>query len=171
MRRVVPILLPLVALAACVAAAAPAGAQEAPAQVRAWFPPHGIIDTIEIDAIDRLPLRAAVLIAPDGGRTPARYIHNDAAPHNASGQWAVTHTWQDAVTGDNAFAAATQNLAAGTALHAETQLLAVASTADLPLADPVAFRRDWRHYRIRLTFGPPDEAASEEIPAPAPPPR
>ena len=29
------------------------------------------------------------------------------------------------------------------------------SRADIPLPDPVAYRRDWRDWRVRLTFGTP----------------
>ncbi|HTT80647.1 MAG TPA: hypothetical protein VMF86_13290 [Stellaceae bacterium] len=171
MRRVAAILLPLLALAACGGEPPPpAGeATAADAQVRAWFPPHGIVDTITLDAVTRLPLRRAALIAPDGHATPANYLNSDAAPSNATGQRAAQF-WQDAVTGNNTFAALTQNAGAGAAPDAETQLLAIVSTADIPLPDPVAYRRDWRHYRIRLTFGtPPGEVEREEIPAPAPP--
>ncbi|HTV88643.1 MAG TPA: hypothetical protein VME41_06460 [Stellaceae bacterium] len=174
MRRVVLAVLPLVVLAACDGeAAAPSAAPAGPvaAQVRAWFPPHGIVDTIEIDVMARLPSRDAVLIAPNGSLTPANYVHNDTAPSNETGQWAAAHSWQNPVTGDNAFAALTENAQAGAAVHAETQLLAILSTADLPLPDPVAYRRDWSHYRIRLTFGaPPAAPETEEIAAPAPPP-
>jgi hypothetical protein len=76
-------------------------------------------------------------------------------------------------SGNSAIAAATQtNAQAGAALHGEEQLLATASTADIALPDPVAYRRDWQHYRIRLTFGtPPDELETREIAAPAPPPQ
>ena len=51
------------------------------------------------------------------------------------------------------------------------QLLAMVSRADIPLPDPVAYRRDWRNWRIRLGFGtPPEELQTFEIPAPEPPP-
>jgi hypothetical protein len=174
MHRVVAVLLPLIVLAACGGGApspeaAPAGAPTASAQVRASFPPHGIVDTIALSAVDRLPLREAVLLAPDGRTTPATYLNTNAAPSNETGQRAAQF-WQNAVTGNNTLAALTQNAGAGAAPDARTQLLAIASTADIPLSDPVAYRRDWRHYRIRLTFGtPPGEVESEEIAAPAPP--
>jgi hypothetical protein len=51
------------------------------------------------------------------------------------------------------------------------QLLATVSSAEIALPDPVVYRRDWRRYRIRLTFGtPPGEVETREIPAPEPPP-
>ena len=60
---------------------------------------------------------------------------------------------------------------AGAALQGEQQLLATVSTAEIALPDPVAYRRDWRRYRIRLTFGtPPGEIETREIAAPEPPP-
>jgi hypothetical protein len=49
-------------------------------------------------------------------------------------------------------------------------LLAVVSTASIPLPDPVAYRRDWQKYRIRLRFGDPPQVETREIDAPAPPP-
>lgn len=171
MRRVVAVLLPLGALAACGGGAPPLTPEAAPAsaQVQASFPPHGIVDTITLDAVYRLPLRTAVLIAPDGRTTPANYLNSDAASSNETGQRAARF-WNNAVTGGNAVAALTQNAGAGAAPEARTQLLAIVSTADIPLPDPVAYRRDWRHYRIGLTFGtPPGAVESEEIAAPAPP--
>ena len=46
------------------------------------------------------------------------------------------------------------------------------SRAEIPLPDPVAYRRDWRDWRIRLTFGtPPSDVTTTEIAAPEPPPR
>lgn len=172
MRRLLQIVLPLALLAGCEGGAAPPSALSGPAaQLRASFPPRGLVDTIEIDAIERLPLRAAVLIAPDGTTTPATYINTDTNPRLATGQWAAGNAWQDAITGNSALAALTQpNIPAGTAPHGEQQLLAVVSTADITLPDPVAYRRDWQHYRIRLTFGTaPGEVETQEIAAPAPP--
>jgi hypothetical protein len=171
MHRVVAVLLPLAALAACGggAPAPPPPTTPASAQVQAAFPPHGIVDTIALTAVYRLPLREAVLIAPDGGTTPADYLDSDAAPSTETGQRAARF-WNDPVTGGNVVAALTQNDWAGVAPTARTQLLAINSTADIPLPDPVAYRRDWQQYRIRLTFGtPPDALESEEISAPAPP--
>jgi hypothetical protein len=52
------------------------------------------------------------------------------------------------------------------------QVLAVLSQAEIPLPDPVAYRRDWATYRVRLTFGtPPSDLESRELAAPAPPPQ
>jgi hypothetical protein len=172
MRRVIPLLPPFLVLAACAGGAVPpAPPAVAAADVRAWFPPHGIADTIEVDAVERLPLAAAELIAPDGSKTPANYLDTVADPGNAGGQWAASHSWQNAVTASNTFVAVNENAQAGAALHDETQLLAVVSTADIPLPDPVAYRRDWQRYGIRLTFGASAaQRETEEIAAPASPP-
>jgi hypothetical protein len=60
---------------------------------------------------------------------------------------------------------------AGAALYSQQQLLATVSTAEIALPDPVAYRRDWARYRIRLVFGtPPGEVETREIAAPEPPP-
>jgi hypothetical protein len=60
---------------------------------------------------------------------------------------------------------------AGAALNSQQQLLATVSTAEIALPDPVAYRRDWARYRIRLTFGtPPGEVETRLLPAPPPPP-
>ncbi|HEX3418148.1 MAG TPA: hypothetical protein VHT21_17350, partial [Stellaceae bacterium] len=49
-------------------------------QVRARFPPGGVVNSIEVDAVDRLPLRTAELVSPDGQATPASYLHVSASP-------------------------------------------------------------------------------------------
>jgi len=47
----------------------------------------------------------------------------------------------------------------------------IASSASIPLPDPVEYRQDWRNYRIRLSFGDaPDEVETREVDAPEPPP-
>src|SRR5437870_8045164 len=67
MRGVVSLLLAAILLAAC----ADSGLPPVTDQIRARFPPGGVVDVIEVDAIDRLPLRKAELVAPDGQTTPA----------------------------------------------------------------------------------------------------
>jgi len=141
-------------------------------QVRARFPTGGVVDVIEVDAVNRLPLRSAELIANDGRTTPASSLNANPAP-------AVTFTQQlgsSSYIGNN-FGAA--NIASGAPLPAglggatqsRAELLAIVSSASIPLPDPVEYRRDWRRYRIQLRFGdPPDEIDTREIPAPEPPP-
>ena len=187
MRCVLPFVLPGLLIAGCDGAGAPPQGQTASGPPAAGFlsagPPApsaqlrvrfgGLVDTIEVGAIERLPLREAALIAPDGAATPARYVSVDPMPRIATGQLAVSRRWNDPVSQDNALAAlALTNPQAGAALRSSQQLLAMVSRAEIPLPDPVAYRRDWQNYRIRLAFGtPPGEAETIEIAAPAPPAR
>jgi hypothetical protein len=141
------------------------------AQVRVGFPAGGVADTIVVTAVERLPLRAAELLAPDGTVTPAGSIDLDASPRFATGQWAAGDPWRSGLAGNGAMpAVALQHAEAGAALHSREQLLATVSSADIALPDPVVYRRDWRRYRIRLTFGtPPGDAETRELAAPEPP--
>ncbi|HVC55905.1 MAG TPA: hypothetical protein VND95_08115 [Stellaceae bacterium] len=169
MRRLLPALLPLLLFTACAGGEAPPPGPTA--SVRAGFPPGGIVDLIVVDAVDRLPLHAADLVAPDGTATPARYIDVAAAPRFATGQSTAADPWQSAFNGGgSATALAIESPQSGAALYSREQLLATVSTADIALPDPAAYRRDWAHYRIRLTFGvSPATAETREIPAPQPP--
>jgi hypothetical protein len=141
-------------------------------QVRASFPPGGLVDVIAVDAVDRLPLRQVELIAPDGHATAANsLIANPAPTQNFYQQFPAgpySGTGFDASDiGSNALSPGV----VGGAPQTQTQLLAVISTASITLPDPVAYRRDWQKYRIRLRFGtPPDQVETREIAAPAPPP-
>lgn len=175
MRRVLPICLPLVLLAACEASLLPpAGPDAAPGRVaasanlRAWFPPRAVVDTIEIDATDRLPLRAADLVAPDGTITHANDVNVAATPGSDNGQWQVGHLWDLPVASVSSLPGATPPPGLpDAAVSSQQRVLATVSTADVTLPDAVAYRRDWQHYRIRLTFGSsPGETETREIPAP-----
>lgn len=165
-------LLPLALVAAC--SGAESGLAPLPAdQVRARFPPGGVIDAIEIDAVDRLPLRTAELIAPDGEATPASYLHVDPSPSVTFYQRFV-----DSPYVGNSFGVG--NITAGApfpadlsgAPQANARLLAMISTASIPLPDEIAYRRDWRSYRIFLSFGDlAGEVERRVLPAPEPPPK
>src|SRR5579863_197439 len=173
MPRLLPSLLPFLLIAGCEGGALPAGPPPAQAQLKVSFPPRGLVDTIELDAVDRLPLRTAERVAPDGVVTESSYLNVNDSPSLATGQWAGGNSWADAVTGNNALAALSLQRSEGSAaLRGQQQLLAIVSTAEITLPDPVAYRRDWQHYRVRLAFGtPPGEAETREIPAPAPLPQ
>jgi hypothetical protein len=141
-------------------------------QIRARFPPGGVIDVIEVDTVDRLPLRTAELVAADGEATPAFYLHVNPAPSVAYYQ-----RFADSPYGGNIFG--TGDLAAGVPFLADlagapqggAKLLAMASTASIHLPDEIAYRRDWRSYRIFLSFGDrAGEVARRVIAAPEPPP-
>jgi hypothetical protein len=132
----------------------------------------GLVDTIQVSAIEQLPLREAALVAPDGTIVPANDITVSANPSIATGQWSLANRWDYAASPDNALAALTlPNAQAGAALYSNQQLLAMVSRASILLPDPVAYRRDWRDWRVRLTFGtPPGELQTYVIAAPEPPP-
>jgi hypothetical protein len=168
--RLTPCVLTLIILAAC---ADDAGLSRLPIdQTRARFPPGGVVNAIEVDAINRLPLRSAELIAPDGRATPASYLNVTPTP-------GVTY-YQRFTNGPfagNAFGVGI--IASGTPVPADiagapqgsAQLLAMVSNASIPLPDEVEYRRDWRSYRIFLSFGdPPGEIERRVLPAPEPPP-
>ena len=173
MRRVLLALLPLLSIAGCAGGGAPAPGPLGPSEeLRAGFPKGGVSDTIAIDAIERLPLRAAVLVAPDGTAIAATNVDVADSPRFATGQWTAGDPWRNALSGGGSAAALTmQHPEVGAALQGQQQLLANVSTAEIALPDPVAYRRDWRKYRIRLTFGtPPGVVETREIAAPEPPP-
>ena len=172
MRRLVLAVSALLALGACAAGdAAPPQASATP-ELQIGFPSGGLSDTIAITAVDRLPLRAAELVAPDSARVPANWIDVNARPRAATGQWIAGNPWETTLAGSNAAAALTSpNAEVNAALRSQVQVLATISQAEIPLPDPVAYRRDWANYRIRLTFGmSSSEVETREVAAPEPPP-
>jgi hypothetical protein len=142
-------------------------------QVRVRFPPGGVVNVIEVDAVDRLPLRTAELVASDGQATPAFYLHVNPSPGVTFYQ-----RFPDSPYGGSTFGIS--SLASGVPFPADlagapqgdATLLAMVSTASIRLPDEVAYRREWRSYRIFLSFG--DVAGEVErrvLPAPEPPPQ
>jgi hypothetical protein len=161
-------ILGLLLLAAC------AGSGPAPSpndQMRAVFRPGGGVNQLEIDATDRLALRGAELVAPDGHVTPALSITANPAPTDTFSQEFPNSPYTGsnygvANIGSNALSPGV----VGAAPTRQTKLLAIVSNATIQLPDPVAYRRDWQKYRIRLRFGDPPQVETREIDAPAPPP-
>ena len=169
MRGAIYFLTPVL-LAACAESGLPALPDD---QVHARFPPGGVVDVIEVDAIDRLPLRTVELIAPDGQATPATYLNVTPSPSVASDQQFPNGPYAGTTFGVGNLAAGVLLLPAltGAAPQQRVVLLAMVAAASIPLPDPVEYRRDWRNYRIRLSFGdPPGEVTSRELAAPEPPP-
>jgi hypothetical protein len=167
--RIILSFLTLVALAACSGAGPPSALPGD--QTRAYFPAGGVVNQIEVYAVDRLALRSAELTAPDGHATPASSVSANPAPTDTVSQ--------EFPTGPSAGAFAVGSIGSnalspgiiGAAPQTQARLLAVVSTASIALPDPVAYRRDWQQYRIRLRFGqPPGEVETREIAAPQPPP-
>jgi hypothetical protein len=138
-------------------------------QIRAEFPQGGVANQIEITAMDRLPLRTAELVAPDGRTTPASSIIANPAPTSTissefAGGVGSGPSYGVTSIGSNAL---TPNIV-GTAPVTETKLLAILSTASIAVPDPEAYRRDWQRYRIRLGLGTPPQVETREIAAPPP---
>src|SRR5437660_10830907 len=97
MRPVLPSLFALMLLASCDGGGLfppVPPPQDSAIGLRVGFPPGGVVDTIVVNAVDRLPLRAAALVAPDGVAIPASYIDAVASPGFATGQRAAGNPWQ-----------------------------------------------------------------------------
>jgi hypothetical protein len=140
-------------------------------QLRASFPAGGLANVIAVDAVDRLPLRQAELIAPDGHATNATSLTANPAPTQNFSQQVPASPYAGANFGVSSIGSnALSPGFVGAAPQTQTRLLAVVSTASIPVADPVAYRRDWQKYRIRLRLGDPPQAETREIAAPEPPP-
>jgi predicted small lipoprotein YifL len=166
--RIGACLLLLVSLTGC---GAEGGLPPLPAdQVRARFPPGGVVNSIEIDAVNRLPLRTAELVAPDGQATPASYLHVDPSPGVTFYQRQIDTPEEGNFSGIGNFAPVPAVVAG--APQGDARFLAMVSNASIPLPDEIEYRRDWRSYRIFLSFG--DVAGEVErrvLPAPEPPPK
>jgi hypothetical protein len=157
---------------ALVAACAPeSGLAPVPTdQVRARFPPGSVVNSIEIDAIDRLPLRTAELVAPDGQATPASYLHVSASPSVTFNQRRIDTPYEGNLFGIGNVAPVPAVVSG--APQGDAQLLAMVSTASIPVPDEIQYRRDWRSYRIFLSFGDlAGEVERRVLPAPEPPPK
>ena len=174
MKRAAGLLTLLLLLAAC------PGAGPAPLpndQIRADFPPAGIANQIEITAIDRLALRGAELVSPDGHVTPAISVTANPAPTDFFTQQSLGATYSGPDFGVTSIGlGGLTNIApnpvtpkpVGAAPQTETRVLAILSTASIQLPDPAAYDRDWQQYRIRLRFGNPPDVETREIAAPSP---
>lgn len=128
---------------------------------------------IEVDAIDRLPLRTAELIAPDGEATPASYLHVDPSPTATFDQRVAYGGYAGGFfdPGSRAAGAAFSTDSTG-APQTRARLMTMVSTASIPVPDEVAYRRDWRSYRVFLSFGDlAGEVERRVLPAPEPPPK
>jgi hypothetical protein len=156
-------------LAACADSGLPALPGD---QVKAGFPPGGVVDVIEVGVIDRLPLRSAELIAPDGQATPASYLTVNPSPSVTAYQAFPDRPYPGYGLGFcNMIGGTPTAPLTGAAPQQQVTFLKMVANASIPLPDPVAYRRDWRNYQIRLTFGtPPDETETREVAAPEPPP-
>jgi hypothetical protein len=140
-------------------------------QASASFPKLGIANVIVVDAVDRLALTDAVLVAPDGKVTQPTDL--DVRPRPRMGSQRLLGS--GAFEGEMFAPAETPTPTTGSpvfpggAPNATSHLLAVISTASIPVPDPVDYRLNWQKYRIRLTFGrPPGEVEERQLAAPPP---
>ena len=139
-------------------------------QVRARFPPGGVVNSIEVDASDRLPLRTAELVSPDGRATPASYLHVNPSPSVTFYQRQIDTPYEGNLFGIGNVAPVPAVLTG--APQGDAQLLAMVSIASIPVEDEIEYRRDWRSYRIFLSFGDlAGEVERRVLPAPEPPPK
>jgi len=167
MRRLPMILLFLIVLAACADGPPPVVVEQ---RVEASFPPGAIANVIKVDARDELPLRVAELVAPDGTTTSADSLEIDPLPEANGGQTAVGDPWRASMLAPNGNPGL-PNAQLDPLSHSQDRLLLMVSTADITLPDPVAYRRDWANYRIRLSFDAGNgRLDTREIAAPEPPP-
>jgi hypothetical protein len=170
MRRLLLLLTCLVPLAGC-----DAGGGLAPLptpHATASFPAGSVVNVINLDVLDDLPLRAAELVAPDGTTTPASWLNVNGRLQSNGGQVAMTTPWRStAGFGDAPPAALPNGTMTDAAYASHSELLLMSADATITLPDPVAYGRDWQNYRIRLTFGAPGAPEIRDIPAPQPPPQ
>jgi hypothetical protein len=138
-------------------------------RIRAFFPAGGVADAIEVDAVNRLALRRAELVAPDGRTAATGSIVAQPAPVSATAV-ALPSGSYFAVGALAAGGGNPPNRGPVGGVQTESRLLATVSQATIALPDPTAYRRDWRKYRIRLHFGAPPDTETREMAAPAPAP-
>ena len=162
-------ILTIVLLVACADEGLPPLAGD---QVHVRFPAGGVVDVIEVDAVNRLPLRKAELIAPDGMATPATYLNVNSSPSVTSYPALPNRAYAGDIFGvGNSAAGVPLSALTGGAPQQSAAFFAMFASASIPLPDPVEYRRDWQSYRIRLSFGDaPGEVETREVDAPEPPP-
>ena len=123
-----------------------------PGTITAAFQPGGLANVIVVTATDRVPLRSAVLVGPEGERQPAYSI--DVAPN------LVRST---SITADPV-------LQTRGGLPSTTRIDIMRSTALIQLPDPVRYANTWRRCRVELRLGDPGAGEHDAmLAAPAPP--
>lgn len=166
MRRLLLILPSLLYLASC--AGGPPPTPLPGPHVTIGFPPGSVVNVIKIEVVDNQPLRAAALVTPDGKVIPASWLDVQRNAQDTSGQYAADSVWHNVPFGDTG--PTLPNVNSGATYLSRDTLLLMTATAEIPLPDPVLYRRDWQHYKIRLTFGGASAPDIRELAAPAPPP-
>ncbi len=114
---------------------------------------EALSDVIVVSARDRLPLRSAVLVAPDGERVPAYSLDVAASP-----------------VVDPSFGEQLLMVTPG-APRAVTRLNMMIATALIRLPDANRYAKTWQDSRIELQFGDPGSGERMvTLKAPKPPP-
>jgi len=146
--------VPLGALIVALLAGCTAGsAQETPLEldtITVRFVPGGLVNVIVVTTIDRLPLRSAMLVAPDGVRLPAYSLDVVASP-------IIAETPADALA-----------LATPGAVRRVTTVATMVSTALIELPDPARYAKSWPDWQVQLRLGDPD-AGERSLMLDAPP--
>jgi hypothetical protein len=169
MRRLLLTVPALLALTACNDAPPPQSLLQQ--QVKVSFPPGAVINVIRVDALDSLPLREAALVAPDGTATAASFLNVDATPQRMNGETTAGDPWRNSLLGNNGVPPFPNSSTLNPSPTSRERLLLMVSRAEIPLPDPVVYRRDWSKYVVRVSF---DQGGGQldtrDIPAPVPPP-
>jgi hypothetical protein len=113
---------------------------------------EGLSDVIVVGVSDRLPLRSATLVAPDGERVPAYSLDVRSSPVAAPSQEQAIFMASPGVP------------------RQVTRIDVMSSTALILLPDPSRYAKGWRDWRIELRLGEPGDAGRDvTLAAPKPP--
>jgi hypothetical protein len=124
-----------------------------PDTVTARFVPGGLANVIVVTAVDRMPLRSAVLVAPGGERVSAYSLDVDRSPIivEVPGEASLRST--------------------PGAPHRVARMDTMLSTALIQLPDPVRYAKSWEEWRVELRLGDADTGERAlTLAAPASPP-
>jgi hypothetical protein len=112
----------------------------------------GLNDVIVVTAVDRLPLRSAVLVDPDGERIAAYSLDVSSSP-------VVEPSPTELVLGSPGVP------------YKVTQVNAMVATALIRLPDPTRYAKSWEQWHVELQLGDPGSGERDvTLPAPAPRP-
>ena len=107
-------------------------------------------DVIVVTAVDRLPLRSAALVDPDGERIPAYWLDVSSSPvvERSTAEQAMRQT--------------------PGMPYQVTNMNAMVATALIRLPDPTRYAKTWRQSHVELRLGDPGSERDVTLPAPAP---
>lgn len=113
---------------------------------------EGLSDVIVVTVVDRLPLRSAALVTPDGERVPAYSLDVSSSPVVAPSQETAIFMASPGVP------------------RQVTRINVMSSTALIQLPDATRYAKDWRDWRVELRIGEPGSAGRDvTLEAPKPP--